>query len=364
MLVYHAGTFTGVTWGPDAPDHPLGPWVQHLNVGVSTFFVLSGFLLFRPFVLAHLADEPAPATRPYLVRRFVRIYPAYWVALFVSTQVLDLDLGDWWGHVRFYGLLQIYWGETVLGGLVQAWSLCTEVSFYLFLPLWAATMRRVGGGSVEHRVRAHLVGLVGLYLLGLGTRAWLRGGGHAVGYATLPANADLFALGMGLALVSARAAVQRREPGGLARTIGELPGAAWLAAACCYAGAAALGFPFGLEAPSVTQELLRQVLFGLIAALLVAPGVVGDQDRGPVRRLLRSRPLWALGIVSYGIYLWHLTAMERLVDLDRLVGAPSILPLSAATLVVTAIVAAASWFGLERPLLRRARRVGGRRGIV
>lgn len=363
MLVYHAGTFTGVTWGPDAPDHPFGPWVQHLNVGVSTFFVLSGFLLFRPFVLAHLAGDPAPATRPYLVRRFVRIYPAYWVALFVSTQLLDLDLGDWWGHVRFYGLLQIYWGETVLGGLVQAWSLCTEVSFYLFLPLWAAALRRVGG-PVERRVRAHAIGLGGLYVLGLATRAWLRGGGHAVGYATLPANADLFALGMGLALVSAHATVRGQAPGGLARTVGDLPGAAWLAAACCYAGAAALGFPFGLVAPTVGQELARQVLFGLIAALLVAPGVFGDQGRGLVRRLLRSRPLWALGVVSYGLYLWHLTAMERLVEGDRLVGAPSIVPLSVATLVVTVVVAAASWFALERPLLRRVRRVGGRRGIV
>jgi peptidoglycan/LPS O-acetylase OafA/YrhL len=356
VLVYHAGTFTGLTWGPGAVDEPLGPWVQHLNVGVSVFFVLSGFLLFRPFVLADLAGDRAPAAVPYLVRRLVRIFPAYWVALFVSTQVLDLELGDWWGHVRFYGLLQIYWGDTVLGGLVQAWSLCTELSFYLFLPLWAAGLRRVGGRRPADRVRVHAAGLVALYVLGLATRTWLRAGDHAIGYATLPANADLFAIGMALALVRSAAAVADRPPGGLARTLGEAPGAAWLAAGCCYLGAVSLGYPFGLVAPTVSQEVLRQVLFGAIAGLVVAPGAFGDQARGAIRRLLRSKPLWALGVVSYGIYLWHLTAMERLVEIGRWVGDPSMLPLVALTTVITVAIAAASWWGLERPLLARARR--------
>jgi peptidoglycan/LPS O-acetylase OafA/YrhL len=360
VVVYHAGTFTGLTWGPGAADEPLGPWVQHLNVGVSAFFVLSGFLLFRPFVLAHLADDAAPATRPYLVRRLVRIFPAYWVALFVSTLVLDLELGDWWGHVRFYGLLQIYWGDTVLGGLVQAWSLCTELSFYLFLPLWAAALRRVQG-PVERRIRAHAVGLVLLYVLGLVVRARLRAGGHAVGYATLPANADLFAIGMGLALVRSAAAVRGGPAGGLARTVGDLPGVAWAAAGCCYLGATSLGYPFGLEAPTVTQELLRQVLFGLVAGLVVAPGVFGDQTQGMVRRVLRSRPLWGLGVISYGIYLWHLTVMERLVEVGRWVGDPSMVPLVATTTALTVAIAALSWFGLEKPLLGRVRRPERRR---
>jgi len=363
VLVYHAGTFTGVTWGPGAADHPAGPWVQHLNVGVSTFFVLSGFLLFRPFVAAHLAGDPGPAVRPYLVRRVVRIYPAYWVALAASTWLVDLDLGDWWGHVRFYGLLQIYWGDTVFGGLVQAWSLCTEVSFYLFLPLWAALLARVGG-SVERRIRAHGLALAGLYATGIATRGLLRAGGHAVGYATLPANADLFALGMGLAVLHAASSVRGRPPGGLLRTLGDVPGAAWVAAACCYAGAVSLGYPFGLAEPTVAQELLREVLFGLIAALVVAPGAFGDQAAGLVRRALRSRPLWALGVASYGVYLWHLTVMERLVEAGRGVGRPSIVPLSLVTLLVTSVVAAASWFGLERPLLRRVRRDRRRRPVV
>lgn len=370
MLVYHSATFTGLTWGRGASTTGLGPWIQHLNVGVSVFFVLSGFLLFRPFVRAHLADEPAPATGRYLVRRLVRIFPAYWLALAVSTWLLHLQLGDWWGHLRFYGLLQIYWGDTVLGGLTQAWSLCTELSFYLFLPLWAAALRRVRG-SVEARARAHLLGCAALYVVGIGFRAELRAGHHAVGYAWLPANCDLFALGMALAVAHAAGQVRGRAPGGVLRTLGEVPVAAWLAALCCYAGVVSLHYPYGFDPPTVFQELGREVLFGLVAVLVVAPGVVGDQDRSFVRRALRWRPLWALGVVSYGIYLWHLTMVERLVPhlggsgVDGVgIGAgigrhPSLVVLVVVAAAATTAVAAASWFGLERPLLRRARG-GGR----
>ncbi len=184
-MAFHAGTFTGLT-GPGGSS--AGGWVRHLNVGVSVFFVLSAFLLYRPFVVAHLRGEPGPRLVPYLARRAVRIYPAYWAALFVTATVLDQAvLGDWWGKLRFYSLTQIYWGDTALGGLPQAWSLCTEVSFYLVLPAWAALVARVGG-TPDRRRRAHLVGCLVWYVGGLAFRAALRAGDHALGYAWLPAN--------------------------------------------------------------------------------------------------------------------------------------------------------------------------------
>ena len=363
VLAFHAATLTGLITG-ERTTTVAGRWMQHLNVGVSIFFVLSGFLLFRPFVAAHLAGASPPAVGRYLRRRLVRIFPAYWLALAVSTPLLHLRLGDWWGHVRYYGLLQIYWGDTVLGGLVQAWSLCTELSFYLFLPLWAAALARVGG-SVERRIRAQYVGCAVLYASGLVFRAGLRAGDHAVGYAWLPANTDLFALGMALAVAHAAASARGRPPDGLARTIGDLPGAAWIAALCCYGAVVALRYPYGFDPPTVVQEVGRQLLFGLVAVLVVAPGVFGPQGRGLVRRVLRWRPLWAVGVVSYGVYLWHLTLMERLVTHlgGRRAGGvvvrfPSWWGLTAASTVAAVAVAGASWFVLERPLLRWARRRG------
>src|SRR4051812_39921709 len=56
-------------------------YVNTLAAGVPVFFVISGFLLYRPFALADLRDEPAPAPGPYAWRRFLRIVPAFWVVL-------------------------------------------------------------------------------------------------------------------------------------------------------------------------------------------------------------------------------------------------------------------------------------------
>jgi peptidoglycan/LPS O-acetylase OafA/YrhL len=358
VLAYHAGTFTDLTWGREASAGGIGPWIQHLNVGVSIFFVLSGFLLFRPFVHAHLTDAARPRIRSYLWRRMVRIYPAYWVALFLSTQILDLNLGDWWGHVRFYSLIQIYWGDTVLGGLVQAWTLATEVTFYLFLPLWVLALCR-GGGTLDQRVRRQYAGLAVLYVTGLVVRGMLRAGDHKIGYGTFAANCDLFAIGMALAVASAAAQVRGRAPGGLARTVGDQPAIAWIAAACCYAGVVSLRFPYGFDPPTVSQEVLREVLFGLVAVLVVAPGVFGPQDQGVVRRLLRWRPLVGAGIVSYGIYLWHLTVMIELAEPGSFIAPPSFLSLTVWTAVFATAIAVVSWFVVERPLLRRVRRPRG-----
>ena len=374
IVAFHAGTYTGLT-GPGGGV--AGSWARHLNVGVSVFFVLSAFLLYRPFVKAHLADEAAPKLRPYLARRFVRIFPAYWLALFVTATVLhQAVLGDWWGKLRFYSLTQIYWADTALGGLPQAWSLCTELSFYLFLPFWAYLMARAGG-TVARRRRIHLLGCAVLYVGALLFRAQLRAGHHALGYAWLPANTDLFALGMWLAVVSADASVRTVEPGGLWRTVGDWPGISWLAAACAYWAVVHMGFPFEfLQTPTASQEVVRQALFGGVALLLVAPGVVGRQNEGWIRRMLESRVLWSIGVVSYGVYLWHLTVMSRLNDWLRPDPVPGHVQapvswwvLTLGTIVFSLLVAAVSWFALERPTLRWVRRdrpaeAGGRRRVL
>lgn len=358
VLVFHGGTFTGLVWGPR--HTVLGQWAAQLGVGVSVFFVLSGYLLFRPFVQAHLADRPGPSLRPYLVRRLARIFPAYWLALAVSAWVLHLQLGDWWGQLRFYGLLQIYWGDTVLGGLVQAWTLCTELSFYLFLPIWAALLARVGGNTAR-RQRAHYLACGALYAISVLFRYRLVAGGHAVGYAWLPANIDLFALGMVLAVVQVGAGLGRPVPSVL-RTFGELPVVAWVAAICCYGAAAAMRYPERLVAPSVGQQLIRQALFGAVAFLVVAPAVLRPTSTSPILRALRWRPLVALGIVSYGVYLWHLSVMSWLMPHLPL-GAPGVDGISRPTfvsvvgtaIVLSVTVAGVSWFGVERPILRRVR---------
>ena len=57
--------------------HSLG------HYGVAVFFCLSGFLLYRPFVIATIDGTPMPALRPYLRNRLLRIVPLFWFALAV-----------------------------------------------------------------------------------------------------------------------------------------------------------------------------------------------------------------------------------------------------------------------------------------
>jgi len=103
-----------------------GNIVNRLEIGVALFFLLSGFLLYRPFVASRYDGRPRPRLRKYARRRALRIVPAYWFALTMLTILLSLPgvfTHDWW---VYYGFAQIYRPEWVLGGIKPAWSLCVE----------------------------------------------------------------------------------------------------------------------------------------------------------------------------------------------------------------------------------------------
>ena len=102
------------------------------------FFAISGFLLYRPFVVAHAGMRPAPRVGAYARRRLLRILPAYWLALTILSIWPGVEgaFGDrWW---VYYGFGQVYSVHTLIGGLAVAWSLCVEMSFYVLLPFFAA----------------------------------------------------------------------------------------------------------------------------------------------------------------------------------------------------------------------------------
>src|SRR4051794_21878306 len=130
------------------PGSALTPYAAHLDVGVSIFFLISGFVLYRPMVAARLAGEPPLDAESYGRRRIRRILPAYWVALALAGLAGASYVGypaifSAQGIPAYFGFLQIYSPDTAGGGINVAWTLCVEVSFYAFLPLWALALRRV-----------------------------------------------------------------------------------------------------------------------------------------------------------------------------------------------------------------------------
>ena len=107
--------------------------LSHLrfDFSVRVFFMISAFLLYRPWVRARLAEWEPPSAAAFGWRRFLRIMPAYWVALTLISLWLGLSyVFSGHGLWTYYGLLQVYQPGWAVGGLAQAWTLCVEVVFY------------------------------------------------------------------------------------------------------------------------------------------------------------------------------------------------------------------------------------------
>jgi len=360
----------------------FGIYTSRLEIGVSVFFLISGFLLYRPFAVSHLAGRRSPDTRRFWERRLLRIVPAYWLALTLLTYVFHLvQMGRGWQQVVIhYGFLQIYFPTAVFFGIPQAWSVCTEMSFYLFLPLYAGVLafrRR----SMERQLVREAVGLGVLVAVSVVFRWWSENipitkivGGHEVAVcypdcATrapfsrlmvdwLPARLDLFAAGMLLAVLSAWWSERASEPAWLSRRW--FPWAAWAGAACTYWAVSHLGIPTSpIYIVPPAEAMLVQSLYALFAFLLLAPAVFGPPVVGLVRRFLGCWPLASLGAISYGIYLWHLNLIDPVQRWTGWVnGASPYWELALAVLGITIAAASASYFGLERPALALKGRLG------
>jgi peptidoglycan/LPS O-acetylase OafA/YrhL len=306
---------------------PVDQLFFELHLGLICFFVLSGFLLYRGLLRR-------PDVRRYAVRRIARIVPAYYVSialcLIVYAAVGFEDLVPPADELPlFFAFAQNYSWDALMEINPVAWTLCVEAAFYLVLPLMLLIRRR-----------GHQVG--GLALLIAATVVWNHftyGSGWAdIAEKTLPAYAGHFALGM---LVAIWVESRRERLGGVA-TAGVLAAGALAVAAAGW----------WYETPGLAHGVLTHVL-KLPAALgfaLIVAAVAGG--RGVSVVWLRWRPLAFAGVVSYGIYLWHLPMILLGNHLGLL---PAGIPARLLVIGVAAVGAGwLSWVLVERPAMRLA----------
>jgi peptidoglycan/LPS O-acetylase OafA/YrhL len=358
----------------------FGAWyarpLNHLDIGVTIFFLISGFLLYRPFVAARVGAGPRIGEWDYARRRALRILPAYYLALIVLAVYPGLQGvfgGNWW---VYFGFLQsytpLYDAPASCGappfdcGIAPAWSLVVEVSFYALLPLFAALMSELAP-RLRRPVRIELVCLAGLAAVSFAVRRFAFT--HADEYFLLDTLAGTFfwfAAGMSLAIASV-ALTDRERKSRFTSLVADRPWVPWAAAAALYALLCWV-LPTTPSIAALDNWILIQYGgFGLIAFLLLAPAVFGDGQGGVPRRILANPLLSWLGLISYGIFLWHLPIAFKLSEVGFLEH-PVWLRLafvSAATLAISIACAAASYYLLERPLLRfKYRRAGGRGQVL
>lgn len=348
IVVYHCALLSAAL-----PLSSAAPLFGRLNMGVPTFFVLSGFLLYRPFVASQHGQGPAPRARAYLAARALRIFPAYWVVLTVCIVVAPIasSIGSfapdrwhrWWVH---YGLIQVYQADDLARNLRHTWSLAIEMSFYLALPVYALFASSLGRG--ERRLRRELAALAVL-----GVASWLGrillfpvpGPSEPSTFVdTLPGTFGWFCVGMALAVWT----VVRGRPRLRARWLLVAAGVAYLAIS--FSGV----LPNRAELPAYTRASFaaEYVLLLIPAGLLVLAGIVSAPA---VRRSPLSRAMTWLGLVSYGVYLWH---FPLVFVFNKYVGSAWLGPharfvaLSALTVPASLAAGTLSYLIVERPALR------------
>jgi peptidoglycan/LPS O-acetylase OafA/YrhL len=374
VLVYHNWLYTAAGHPPVELGYLSRFVLPHLPVGVTAFFTLSGFLLYRPIVSCVLDRRPLQSLPSYFRNRALRIIPAYWAILFATAVLLpatitrvsptEVQLGRLVGQptvlLRNAALTQNYFGESMDTGIAPAWSLAVEVIFYLVLPFLGilAAFAAARASTRRGNISAVLTPPILLFCVGLGTafvgEALSSDSGtlHGVLVRSFLNHADLFAPGMGLAVLMVC----------IEKDVVKLPG--WwriptysllLAAVCITVLVVDRGLLYTYKG-AVPYELLTSLSATLLLALVVLPSANGAIS--VVTRILDMRVLAAIGLVSYSLFLWH-EPVQRWADQHGLT-LPGVLGfwvnLLALGLVASGLAALTYRF-VERPALGRKSRV-------
>ena len=370
VLTTHVAFNTGEILTP-----VIGPVLGRMDFGVTLFFLLSGFLLYRPWARAAMVDRSGPPLGGYALRRAARILPAYWVMVAFTLLLLpEIQPVRWQAWPVHLGMLHIYVPGFTLEGLTQTWSLATEIAFYAVLPLLAWIAGRGGRGNPDASARYQLAVLAIVIALAWIFTVMRVSGGLGTSLLSaywLPGFLDWFALGMAAAVIQVRLSMPSAPAWMLSlRQIASATG--WcllIAAALAVIAATPIAGPLTFDPAEPNSLVIKHLLYGVIAAFLLLPGFlgIGDiSDPGHVRssiwgRMLASPVAVYLGTISYGVFLWHLVLLrfiQNALGLQVFAGGFWIVwPL---VVLASIAFASASWFVLERPVLNWAHRRTGR----
>ncbi|AZG46752.1 acyltransferase family protein [Gordonia insulae] len=345
VCLTHAAFWTG-----HYTDDYVGRLLSRFEVGVAIFFVLSGYLLFSPWIAALAEQRSMPSVSRYLGHRARRILPAYWLtviavyALYLVYEPPDASPtgAGWSGFIRNMTLTQVYGFGHLHSGLTQMWSLAAEVVFYLLLPVIAWVLVVI----CRRRWRPDLL-VVGLLALMTVSPIWsviVAGSTGISPTARLwaPAFLGWFVAGMLLAVCTR-----------LIRRWDATISVAVAAGAFLLSGAAIAGEPT-ITPTTASATIVKHLLYAVIAVALIGPLAMREQSDWWAR-LCGSRPMVWLGDISYEFFLVHVVVLEVVMDVLGFGVFGGSTPV--AFVVTTAVSVPVAWalHRVTRPLWRRER---------
>jgi peptidoglycan/LPS O-acetylase OafA/YrhL len=288
----------------------LGVW------GVNCFFVLTGFLLGPPFIRALLNGcLPVPSIKQFLIRRFFRIYPLYFVAVVFSSFVVAFYSGvvpslmDVASHLS---LVQSYSTLTVFSINSPLWTMGIDATFYLFLPIMTIAARPLMNRlSASGRVRAVYLALC-VIILGSIVFRYIQYSLHPDAVSDYAAStvfarnvvgmSSAFAFGILVAMLTA--------------TRSRVPRLVYAAIAIIGAASAVLELLLHLEVNSSLSRtaFLRMTLVDPLAALSSAMILYAlvEARFTYVSKLVESRVVKIAATLSYAIYLFHMPIISAI----------------------------------------------------
>lgn len=259
--------------------------VQQGRLGVTVFFVLSGFLL----TYRHFTDFDVPAFKglayyvAFMYKRLARIYPAFLAGLLICLCI------SWYqGSLPHLAILllsasftQCYFPSVAMQWYdMGTWSVANEVFFYLLFPFALPLLLRVRRAATLGWLLAAAI-LLGT-ALGVAQLRWPEGLRYGLVYSFPPSRFPEFVAGMLGALLLFR--FHRRVPAGLALGLLVLT-AGYLAVA----------------GPRMAGTLVHNWL--VVPTLVVLLNVLSQPQQSPLFRWLGSRPMEYLGRISYSFYI-------------------------------------------------------------
>jgi len=302
--------------------------VPLLWFGVDLFFVLSGFLITQ-ILLRDTSPHNLFVTFYY--KRFLRIFPPYYLVLLVVFFLFSSDWQRYWYWYVFYiNNFQQVFGIAGHPGLIPMWSLAIEEQFYLLWPLLIFLLGRSG----LWKLSLFLLFLAPIFrgLAGVLCKQ------HWAAYMLLPSRVDLLASGALLAMLLEKSKTD------FVRFANKGPIFSVVAAGIF--GLLTVSFStFRTGANSVIFNVLGYSLINIFMIGIVAYLVPSRNSL--IAKLLRNTIFVYLGTVSYMMYLVHQFVLDLIMKLGYGRGLTSVI-----TLAVVIAVASFSWYFFESPISR------------